>query len=389
MRCSRLAECIVYVAMFTNFAGAQTTSTEILGTVVDATGGVVPNAKVTLLRVSTGEYRGTTTTATGNYSFPLIETGEYRVTVESPGFQLIEKTRITVELQQRARVDFQLTVGSTSETVHVEANAVALKTEDAAIGQVIDNKRVVELPLNGRNISALAVLTAGVQFGTQRSGEDGQGGQIPGRMVAVYANGQRSVGQQVTLDGVIVTGSQNNMVAFSPSIDAVEEFKVQTSSYSAEYGQSTGAVVQIALKGGTNQFRGSVYEFLRNDKVAAKDYFLNFELPAGARRLPPNVLRRNQFGAFVSGPVYLGKFYDGRNKTFWSFNYEGTRYTRETPTETFWYPASFRNGDFSALLTPPLASDGRPIRAPIIIYDPLDGQPFRDSAGNISNIIPA
>jgi len=109
---------------------------------------------------------------------------------------------------------------------------------------------VIELPLNGRNISALAVLTAGVQFGTQRSGEDGQGGQIPGRMVAVYANGQRSVAQQVTLDGVIVTGSQNNMVAFSPSIDAVEEFKVQTSSYSAEYGQSTGAVVQIAMKGG-------------------------------------------------------------------------------------------------------------------------------------------
>src|SRR5215813_4332530 len=344
MRCSRLAECIVYVAMFTNFAGAQTTSTEILGTVVDATGGVVPNAKVTLLRVSTGERRGTTTTAAGNYSFPLIETGEYRVTVESPGFQLIEKTRITVELQQRARVDFQLTVGSTSETVHVEANAVALKTEDASIGQVIDNKRVIELPLNGRNISALAVLTPGVQFGSQRSGEDGQGGQIPGRMVAIYANGQRSVGQQVTLDGVIVTGSQNNMVAFSPSIDAVEEFKVQTSSYSAEYGQSTGAVVQIAMKGGTNQFHGTGFEFLRNDKLAAKDYFLNFQLPAGATRLPPNRLRRNQFGGFLSGPVYIPRLYNGKNRTFWSFNYEGMRHTQESVQQSYWYPQAFRDG---------------------------------------------
>jgi hypothetical protein len=389
MSCSRPAALLLCVVLFAALTGAQTTSTEILGTVVDVSGGVVPNAKVTLLRVSTGERRVTTTTATGNYSFPLIETGEYRVTVEAPGFQVMEKTGITVELQQRARVDFQLTVGSTAESVHVEASALSLKTEDAAIGQVIDNKRVIELPLNGRNISALAVLTAGVQFGTQRSGEDGQGGQIPGRMVAVYANGQRSVAQQVTLDGVIVTGSQNNMVAFSPSIDAVEEFKVQTSSYSAEYGQSTGAVVQIAMKGGTNQFRGTVYEFLRNDKVAAKDYFLNFDLPAGTRQLPPNVLRRNQFGAFVSGPVYLGKFYDGRNKTFWSFNYEGTRYTKETPTESYWYPASFRNGDFSALLTPPLGNDGRPIRAPVIIYDPLNGQPFRNNAGNITNVIPA
>jgi hypothetical protein len=356
---------------------------------VDPSGGVVPNAKVTLLRVSTSERRVATTSATGNYSFPLIETGEYRVTVEAAGFQVMEKTGITVELQQRARVDFQLTVGSTTESVQVVASAVALKTEDASIGQVIDNKRVVELPLNGRNISALAVLTPGVQFGSQRSGEDGQGGQIPGRMVAVYSNGQRSVSQQVTLDGVIVTGSQNNMVAFSPSIDAVDEFKVQTSSYSAEYGQSTGAVVQIAMKSGTNQFRGTIYEFLRNDKLAAKDYFLNFQLPAGTRQLPPNALRRNQFGAFVSGPVYLGKLYDGRNKTFWSFNYEGTRYTKESAAESYWYPSSFRNGDFSALLNPPLGSDGRPIRSPVIIYDPLTGEPFRDGTGTITNIIPA
>src|SRR5687767_219331 len=179
MSCSRLAKGVACVVLFVNLGGAQTTSTEILGTVVDATGGVVPNAKVTLLRVSTGQIRSTTTTAAGDYSFPLIETGDYRVTVEASGFQQMEKTGITVELQQRARVDFQLTVGSTTESVQVEATVVALKTEDAAIGQVIDNKRVVELPLNGRNISALAVLTAGVQFGFQRSGEDGQGGQIP------------------------------------------------------------------------------------------------------------------------------------------------------------------------------------------------------------------
>jgi hypothetical protein len=371
---------LLYVLLFAAFATAQTTSTEISGTVLDPTGGVVPSAKVTLLRVSTGQRRVATTSATGNYSFPLIEIGDYSVTVEASGFQLIEKTGITVELQQRARVDFQLTIGSATETVQVESSALQLKTEDAAVGQVIDNKRIIELPINGRNISGLAVLTPGITFGDQRSGVDGQGGQIPGRMMAVYANGQRSVGMQVTLDGVNVTGSQDNMVAFTPSIDAVEEFKVATSSYSAEFGQSTGAVVQIAMKGGTNHFHGTVYEFLRNDKLAAENYFLNFQLPAGARQLPANALRRNQFGIFLSGPVELGKLYHGKNKTFWSFNYEGMRYTQETPTESFWYPQSFRNGDFSSLLTPPLGSDGKPIRAPTIIWDPLTGTAF---PGNI------
>jgi hypothetical protein len=385
----RFGVLVLSIMLCASFATAQTTSTELLGTVTDPSGGVIPGASVTLLRVETNERRNVITSNSGNYSFPLIEPGEYRITVESPGFQRLEKTGIRVELQQKARVDFQLVMGSPTETVEVVAQVIQLKTEDAAVGQVIDNKRVVELPLNGRNISALAVLTAGVQFGSQRSGEDGQGGQIPGRMVAVYANGQRSVGQQVTLDGVIVTGSQNNMAAFTPSVDAVEEFKVQTSSYSAEYGQSTGAVVQIAMKGGTNQFHGTIFEFLRNDALAAKDYFLNFQLPAGTRELPRSVLRRNQFGTFLGGPVNLGKLYNGTNKTFWSFSYEGTRYTQENPSETYNYPAAFRNGDFSSLLAMPLGSDGKPIRSPVIIYDPLTGEPFRDSAGNITNIIPS
>lgn len=369
-------------------AFAQTTSTEILGTVTDATGAVIPNAQVTLFRPATGERRITTATPTGDYSFPLIEIGEYTVTAQAPGFRTQETKGVAVQLQQKARVNFELAVGETRETVEVSATLVQLKTDDAAVGQVIDNKRVIELPLNGRNISSLAVLTAGVQFGFQRTGVDGAGGQIPGRMVQVSANGQRAVNQQVTLDGVVVTGSQVNMVAFTPSIDAIEEFKVQTSSYSAEYGQNSGAVVQIAMKSGTNQFRGTIFEFLRHDKLAAKDYFLNFQLPADARRIDANRLRRNQFGAFVSGPVYIPGVYNGKNRTFWSFNYEGLRQRQETTRETFWYPQAFRNGDFSSLLTPPL-QNGRAIRAPIVIFDPLTGEPFRDASGAISNVIPA
>jgi hypothetical protein len=113
------------------------------------------------------------------------------------------------------------------------------------------------------------------------------------------------------------------------------------------------------MKGGTNQFHGTMFEFLRNDKLAAKDYFLNFQLPPGATPLPANRLRRNQFGSFLSGPVYLPKIYNGKNRTFWSFNYEGERLTQESAQETFWHPQAFRNGDSSALLTPPIGSNGK------------------------------
>ncbi len=369
---------------------AQTTSTEIVGTITDPSGASIAGAQVTLRRLATGQKRETVATLSGDYSFPLIEIGEYTVTARAAGFKTEEQKGILIQLQQKARVDFHMQVGQTTETIEVVANAFTLKTEDAAVGSVIDNKRVVELPLNGRNIASLAVLTPGVQYGV-RMGLDGSGAgsfPIPGSIVAISANGQREVNQQITLDGVIATEPRINTMVFSPSIDAIEEFKVQTSSYSAEYGQNNGAIIQIALKSGTNRFRGTLYEFLRNDAFDASDYFLNFQLPANARLAPKNRLRRNQYGAFVSGPVYLPRVYDGRNRTFWSFNFEGRKETQESVQEAFWFPEAFRRGDFSSLLTPPVVN-GRPVRAPAIIYDPLTGEPFRDIAGNITNIIPA
>jgi len=373
---------ILLAFVLTGFASvSQTTSTEILGNVTDPSGAVVPNAKAKLRRLATGQVREVQTNSEGNYSFPLIEIGEYTLTIEATGFKTQERKGITVELQQKARIDVRLDVGSATEIVEVTAQALAMKTEDAAVGGVIDNKRVVELPLNGRNVATLAVLVPGVQFGA-RMGFDGSGGfPIPGNGVAISANGQREVNQQVTLDGVIATEPRVNTAAFSPSIDALEEFKVQTSSYSAEYGQNSGAIVQMVVKGGTNRFHGTIYEFLRNDKFAAKDYFLNFQTPATARQQPKNVLQRNQFGAFLSGPVLFPKLYNGKDKTFWSFNFEGRREKREVQQEAFWFPSDFRNGNFSALLTPPIVN-GRPLRAPIQIFDPVTGDPFQ------GNIIP-
>jgi hypothetical protein len=373
--------------IFATLSFAQTTSTEVLGTVTDATGAVVPGATVTLLRVGTGERRQAVSDNSGNYSFPLIEIGEYSVSTVKPGFKTDTKTGVTVELQQKARVDFQLEVGSGAEKVEVVSTTVELRTDDAALGETIEQKRVVELPTLNRNFASLLVLTPGVQFGTRMGMNAASTASSfwPGA-TQVSANGQRDANQRVTLDGVIASEPLVNTVYLNPSIDAIEEVKVQTGSYSAEYGMNNGANVQVALKSGTNTFHGTVYEFLRNDALDAKDYFLNFQVPAGSPLQPKNRLRRNQYGTWLSGPVIL-PLYKGVNKTFWSFNFEGTKQTQESVQQTFYFPAAFRQGDFSSLLTPAIVN-GKAAFTPVIIYDPTTGQPFTDGAGNITNIIP-
>src|SRR5579883_3129571 len=374
-----------------SLAFAQTTSTEVLGTVEDASGAVIPNAKVTLLRVTTGERRQAATDTSGNYSFPLIEIGEYTVTAEMDGFKTETQTGINVALQQKARVNFRLQIGAASEKVEVMATGVELKTDDAAIGSTVDQRRVTEIPTLNRNFAALLVLTPGVQYGNRMGGNVQATGAFPfpGAATTVSANGQRDANQRVTMDGVIATEPLVNQVMFNPSIDAIEEVKIQTGSYSAEYGMNNGANIQIALKSGTNEFHGTFYEFLRNDAADARDYFLNFQLPAGTPQQKKNRLRRNQFGAWLAGPVILPK-YHGKDKTFWSFNYEGKRQTQEREQHangTQSFPQAFRNGDFSALLSPAIVN-GKPVRAPIVIYDPTSGLPFTDATGKITNIIP-
>lgn len=380
---------IVFSFLLAATGAAQTTSTEVLGTVTDATGAVVPNASVILSRIATGEKRQTVTDSAGNYSFPLIEIGEYSVTAELAGFKRQTKTGVIVELQQKARVNIELQVGATTEQVEVAAQGVELKTDDASIGSTIDQKRVVELPTLNRNFASLLVLTPGVQYGNRMGGTAQGNGAFPftGAATTVSANGQRDANQRVTLDGVVATEPLVNQVMFNPSIDAIEEVKVQTGSYSAEYGQNNGANVQIALKSGTNTLHGAFFEFLRNDVLDARDYFLNFQVPAGTPLRTKNRLRRNQFGTWLAGPVMLPG-YKGKDRTFWSFNFEGTRETQESVQQAFWFPEEFRRGDFSALLTP-LIRNGAPIRAPTIIYDPVNGEPFRDGTGRISNIVPA
>ena len=359
---------------------AQTTATEIRGLVRDASGGIVIGAQVTLTRVSTGTTSRSTTNEAGLYVFPMIEPGEYRVHVEMTGFRPHTVSRVVVQFQQRARVDIELEVGTLTEQIEVVGGLRVLETEEASVGANIESTRIVELPLAARNIGHLAVLIPGVIFGGRMGATTGEGGASPGgTAVALVARGQHEITQKITLDGVQAQESRSNTMSLMPSLDAIEEFRVQTAAYSAEFGLGGGAQVQVAMKSGTNESHGSLYNFTRNDALDAEDYFLNFGLAPGEARRPGSRFRQHHFGAFLSGPVIVPG-YDGRNRTFWSFNYEGRRRLTES-IQTQWYPSdAMRNGDFSELMNPVDPDTGRPLRAPILIYDYLTGDPF---PGNI------
>src|SRR5262249_17284353 len=346
---------------------AQTTSTEITGVITDSTGSIVQGAAVTLTRVATEETRKTSTNTDGVYSFPLIEPGEYKVRVELSGFKSTTVFNVNVLLQQRARVDITLEVGQLTQTVEVQSEGRLLSTEDAAVGQNIESHRIVELPVGSRNVGFLAITIPGVQFGSGMGRATGTGARTSpaGSSVEVVANGQPGQTQGVTLDGTDVKEPRYNRMTLTPSLDAIEEFKVQTAAYSAEYGFSGGAQVQMIMKSGTNQFHGAMYEFLRNNELDAENYFLNFELARGEPRKPKNAFRRNQFGRWTAGPVFIPRVFNGKNRTFWSFNYEGRREVTESP-QTAWFPTeAMRGGDFSSFLNRPA---GR-----VVIYDPANG----------------
>ena len=331
------------VLAFAGMAAGQTVSTQILGLVRDPAGAVIPDAEVKATRVATGDVRRTVTNDTGNYIFPLLEIGEYNVTCSAAGFKTELRRGLVLQLQDKLRLDFRLELGQQVETVTVEGGAPLLRTEDATLGSVVEHKRVVDLPLNGRNFAQAATLMPGVVFGASRMGADGQGTiaaqvSMPGQIVGISANGQRDANQNITLNGVVAVDPQHSAMLFVPSIEAIEEFRIQSAVYSAEYGMNSGAQANVALKSGTNQLHGTAFEFLRNDAVDARGFFLR----PGA---PKNKLRRNQYGGVASGPLI-------KDKTFWLGSYESRRERRSTPGVAAVPTLAMRSGDFSELLIP-------------------------------------
>lgn len=337
----------------------------ILGTVTDNSGAVVANASVDVTNSATNVTNRVQTTSSGDYTVPYLQPGSYRVTVQATGFQKSVTDNVSLVVAQQARVNFTMKPGAVSETIEVQASAVSLDTDTAAVTQIVTQKQVDQLPLNGRNFVSLLFIGAGA---VQTNGEQGQMRQGAGNAISI--NGGRPTSNNYTLDGLINTDTALNTPAVILSQDAIQEFKIQSETYSAEYGFSANQV-NIVTKNGTNQLHGTAFEFVRNDAFDAKAPF--------QQKLPE--LRQNQFGFVLGGPIYIPKVYDGRNKTFFMVNYEGWRVRNGFDQSNFAVPdVAQLGGDFSASgLALPTQAGGTCTPTPstsCMPIDPLTGAPF-------------
>jgi hypothetical protein len=344
---------------------AQSFTASITGTVTDSTGGVIPQATVVAVNTATNARTVAHTDAAGNYTILQLSPGTYTVEVSAPGFKKLLRGSIVLEVQQQVRADSLLTVGDVAETVTVSENASRLETESSTIGKVVDNRAILNLPLNTRNVYSLIYLTPGV------------GGSIGNayNSLSYSINGARASLMETMVDGV--TGGHPTVQGYSgisvfPSVDAIDEFKVMGADYSAEFGRSLGSIVNVVFKSGTNQWHGSGYEFLRNSYLDANDFFANSR---GAKLAS---FKRSQFGGLLNGPVR-------KDKTFFLASVEYLRQKDFSSTITTVPTALQRQGDFSQTF----AANGQQIR----IFDPFStrvnpaGGYIRDQFPN--NAIPA
>ncbi|MBL8205585.1 MAG: TonB-dependent receptor [Blastocatellia bacterium] len=342
---------LVALLGFTSLAQAQTATGQITGTVKDASGAVLANAKVTVTNEATNFSRETVTNEAGTYVFPLLPVGVYSVAVTQQGFSTSKQSGIPLTVDKIARVDIDLKVGDVSATVDIQSAAVTLDTETASMGQTVTQKQVTQLPLNGRNFLSLLFLNGGT---VETNGE--QGGMRQGAGNAISINGARPTSNNYLIDGTSNTDTALGTPAAILSIDAIQEFKEQTGTYSAEYGFSANQV-NIVSKTGTNDLHGAAFWFGRNDAFDANLFFNNaIPKPTDGSRWAgtKNKLRQNQFGFVAGGPVWVPKIYDGRNKTFWLANFEKQKTIRGQTDFLIIPTAAQLGGQFTSLIKDPL-----------------------------------
>jgi hypothetical protein len=358
----------ILFALVTLPSRAQNTSGNITGRITDTSGAVVPGAHIAVTNLGTGEVRSLTTDDSGNFTATLLLPGRYSVTVEHTGFKKTVQTGINLEINQTVRSDLALSLGEVQEQVEITAGALTLDTDSAAVSQIIDSKQVAELPLNGRSFTSLIFLDpSAVQTGGEQStNRYGEGD-------AIGIGGGISSSNEYTVDGTMITDTGYATPSFNLSPDAIQEFKIQTKTYSAEYGFGVNQI-NISSKSGTNQFHGTVYEFIRNTAVDARDYF-NFAPN------PVAPLKQNQFGFALGGPVVVPFLYNGHKKTFFFANYEGLRIRSQT-TKTGYMPLPAElTGVFqvSSISSNPTAT----------IVNPSTGLPYPYNAANGTYTIPS
>ncbi len=346
-------------------AWGQQVTAAFTGQVTDPSGAPVPGAKVTATDADRGTKWPTVSNADGEYSLPRVPIGNYDVKVEKEGFQTAAQNHVMLQMNQVARLDFHLQVGSLSQTVEVTANEAVLQTQSTQLGQVIDARTNEELPLATRNYVQLTLLAPGSIHPDPSSFESGQTTANSGRP---NVNGNREQANNFMLDGLDNNQVSDNLVGYAPSVDAIQEFNEITNNAPAEFGNFMGAIVSATIKSGTNQFHGSAFEFFRNNVLNANTWSNNF-LDA-----PRSAVRWNNFGGTVGGPIK-------KDKLFFFLDYQGSR--NDTPTSvntTSVFTAAERQGDFSQLLTQ---------ASPIQLYNPYSTSASGARAPFPGNIIPA
>ncbi len=344
-----------------SFAFAQAQNGTISGTVTDPQSAVISGVPVEVRNTGTNATLRAVTNDSGYYIVPNVPVGEYEITIEFQGFKRSVRSGVTLQVNQNAQVNFSLEIGQLADSVIVTGEAPLVDTGSATLGTVIENRRVTDLPLNGRNALALTLLNPGVisNAGPTNSGFGDRGVQIS----SISINGSPSSMNSQMLDG------NNNVLSFvgevgvPPAVDAVEEFKVQSGTMSAEFGFTAGGTINLVTKSGTNQFHGTLYEFLRNDKLDARNAFATERLP----------LRYNQFGGSLGGPII-------KNRTFGFFNWEEYRLRQSTPRISTVPLEQWKNGDFSNLRN----ASGELIR----IYDPATVRNNPNGSGQIRDPFP-
>ncbi len=342
-------------------AWSQSFTGVITGMIKDPSGASIPQASILVVNTGTNTRTAIRSDDSGNYSAVSLQPGGYSIEVTAPGFKKYVQTGIVLDVQQQARLDITLQVGDSTQSVEITADASSIETVASAIGKVVDNKSIINLPLNSRNVYNLIFLTPGVN-GSIGNNYDGLNYSV---------NGARATMMDNLIDGVSAsfpTVNGKSGVSIFPSVDAIAEFKVMGANYPAEYGRSQGSVLNVIYKSGTNLLHGSAYEFLRNSALDSNDFFAN------TKGNPLGSFKRSQFGGTLSGPIR-------HDKTFFLVSYEGLRartYDSSNPT----VPTDLqRGGDFSKTLT----SGGQMIT----MYDPSTTRPNPSGSGYIRDPFPA
>ena len=370
-RWATLLPIVVFLA--TQTAVAQQGKGVIVGTVTDSSGAAVAGATVKVINTGTNFTTTVTTGPEGEYVTPAIAVGEYRVVVDQTGFKSVVGSGIVLEVDQRAQVDFRLELGSVQEAIEVKGDVPLVNTTNATIGDVIENKRITELPLNGRNTLALMFVNPNV---TSEAGPTNSGFADRGTLLsAVSINGGPSGINSLLLDGITDNQSYLGDLNVSPSVDAVQEFKVQSGVMSAEYGFTLGGIVNLVTKSGTNNFHGSLYEFVRNNDFDAREAFTATVQP----------YHYNQYGGSVSGPLWVSQSLQRTQPHLLFFNIEQYHYNFGVNTINTLPTLLQRTGNFSDLRD----QNGNLIP----IYDPTTTQANPNGSGFIrdpfpNNIIP-